>query len=183
VYFMLQTFRAFRPSKDEQDILHEVLNNNSYYAHPENMILCMLTDPESRENRVKAIDLIKIVRAKVSEPKRGRGRKRIVRRFETPEINWNASSYDQMIDLSQIELFEPPVTVGFELKDLESCIDNWNHLNLPDIPSNNITLERFIKVSSGVTEQTKLDENRDGRILITLDHAKHRNERLAKPTQ
>ena len=141
----------------------------------------MLTDKDSKPNRAKAIMLIQKIRNTPSAPVKRRGKQRVVRRFEKPHINMQATSFTELVNLDEIQLYEPPVTVGLEMESLALCLDNWDALKLPDLSSNNIPLERLIRVSSEVVSQMKTQVSRDFRILIRLNHTQEREETLVKP--
>ena len=177
---MVSTWRTFGPSPEERAVLQKVADNNSYWCSPENIILALLVDPESRENRQRGFDLIVAIRAK----KRGRGRQRLVRRFVKPSPSLNAVSYDTLIDLEdpKLEHFEPPVTQGLPIEKLEACIEDWNALDLPALPVHSQPVERTVKDVSEVVSVCKTQETRDRRILIRQDHRKNRHETLSKPS-
>ena len=108
----------------------------------------MLTDIDSMANRATAIELINKIRT--TPVVKGRGKPRVVRRFVKPHINMAATAYTEMVNLDEIQLYEPPITIGLPLEVLAKCLDDWDALKLPQLSSNNIPLERLIRISSEV---------------------------------
>ena len=78
---------------------------------------------------------------------KGRGKPRVVRRFVKPHINMAATAYTEMVNFAEIQLYEPPITIGLPLEVLAKCLDDWDALKLPQLSSNNIPLERLIRIS------------------------------------
>ncbi|XP_017467539.1 PREDICTED: uncharacterized protein LOC108359959 [Rhagoletis zephyria] len=84
-------------------IVNQVIKDNSYYAHSENILLSMLFD-DSKEKRDCAIKKILRYRTDVDEPME-------LRVYKKPDINFNCTSYTEMINLNDINIvFEPPFT-------------------------------------------------------------------------
>ena len=92
----------------------DAVNWNSYFAHPENVLISMLTDVENEELRKKAAHIIKKVKA--SGPFDG------VRIFVKPKVDWKAKSYDQISEDQKPEEMdlEPPVTIDLSPEEIDA---------------------------------------------------------------
>lgn len=81
-------------------IIDPVFERNAYFAHAENIILCMLNDSD-RQTRNLAVARILAARQKVQQKK--------IRIFKVPRINVNAKRYVDMINWEEVEISEPPL--------------------------------------------------------------------------
>ena len=69
-----------------------------------------------------------------------------VRQFcAVQEINWDAQSYTELIDLSTLDL-EPPVLIGIPMHIIEEQVNDWNAVGIPSVPSNTQAVERIIQL-------------------------------------
>ena len=86
----------------QNKVVHEVIQNNAYWAHPENLLLSMVVD-ERREVRDMAVARILTARQRPSEHP-------WTRDFLKPVLNFDARVYIEMIDWDRTMIFEPPIT-------------------------------------------------------------------------
>ena len=85
--------------KKYQSIINPVIARNAYFAHPENVILSMISD--SRRNvGQEAIE-------KILQAWRDNSDNTAVHIFRVPDINFQANDYTDMVDLSSAS--SPPV--------------------------------------------------------------------------
>jgi len=92
------TMRLIKTQSEEvQIIAKRVLQHNAYFAHPENILCTMLEDDEISV-RKKAVEKILKCREKRHKPKSKVARG--IRLFRPPKLNWNATRYDEIIDLN-----------------------------------------------------------------------------------
>jgi len=91
-------------------IVDPVIQRNSYFAHPENLLLSMMTDdgPHIRE-----LALLRILKAREQPKRKG------VRQFTMPPINFDCKDYATMIDWTMVRVTEPPVTMSISDDDLQ----------------------------------------------------------------
>ena len=100
---LFQTIRRIRKLDIKtQRIVSPVVQRNRYLAHPENMLICMISD--SRDH-VRKLGWRRIMKARCNNTTEN-----IVRKFEVPAINFNANDYIDLINWQEITLTEPPLT-------------------------------------------------------------------------
>ncbi|GBP43074.1 hypothetical protein EVAR_96336_1 [Eumeta japonica] len=90
-----------------KNIVDPVIQRNAYFAHPENLLLAMLTDfqPHIRELAAR-----RILKARSAKPKR-------LRLFQLlPEVNFNASTYYDILDWQE-NITEPPILKSKKICD------------------------------------------------------------------
>ena len=75
-------------------------------------------------------------------------RKRLKR---IPTINFNATHWTQLIDLTLCGIFEPPMTDFSESKLRESLL-NGIKLDLPDLPPHSQAMERAVKLTTEASQ-------------------------------
>jgi hypothetical protein len=141
-----------------KQVIEPVINRNGFFAHPENVILSMLGD--SRRNiRKQAVDHILRVRKKRKPEKE-------VRKFTVPKINFDAKSYQSIVQWKTSE--EPPVTMYLSNEELKQIVIDPGEIlsDIKGMPCHTQSVERGIKL---VTEAAKLvcgSENRDAMIKV-----------------
>lgn len=146
-------------SEESQTIAFKSIQNNAYFAHPENMLLSMLVD---KREHIKKLALRRIINAR----SRKKSSKQ-VRRFHIPKINFGASEYIDMISWHDVEVTEPPLTRHLTTQDLQRLMkaENSNMISectLFELPSHTQAVERAVKE---VTASSKL----------VCDHKKREN--------
>ena len=72
--------------QDHRTIVNNVIQNNSYFAHQENLLFAMLTDDNAT---VREFGYIRVIKARDNTPKN-------LRRFEKPKLLMNAEQYHIM---------------------------------------------------------------------------------------
>ena len=126
----LDTF-AFRV--EQKTIMEASINWNSYFAHPEIVLLSMLTDEAKPGLRKKEANIIKSI-----------GKPTGVRDFIKPTVNWKAKSYKYLVkDLSPKDMtLEPPVTMDLTSEQVDAIDDNLSLLGLAHLPCHTQAVER-----------------------------------------
>ena len=109
------------------------INWNSYFAHPEIVLLSMLTDEAKPGLRKKEANIIKSI-----------GKPTGVRDFIKPTVNWKAKSYKYLVkDLSPKDMtLEPPVTMDLTSEQVDAIDDNLSLLGLAHLPCHTQAVER-----------------------------------------
>ena len=133
-------------------IARDNIARNAYWAHPEVLLLSMLAD-EKKSIRSKAVDRILCLRGGADH---GDDQLRL---YEVPEIQFNARSFDMMIDWKKEMIYEPVVTVKMKA-ELLSLKDT--PLSLPHYPSNTQSVERLVKQTTRAASLVAGHEARDG---------------------
>lgn len=123
-----------------------VIQRNAYFGHPENILLCMITD---ERKHIRELGLRRIMKARTSE-QRGRG----VRVFEVPPLNFEATDYFELIDWQLCAITEPPILKSLSDDDLQRFIHNGTTtaVTFSRFPSHTQAVERCVKA---VTEASK----------------------------
>ena len=135
----------------------------------------MVMDQNSLENRQKAFEIIKKIReSPVTEtfecpPNTHKVAFKKVRPFHPPEVNTNAETIVDFLT-TQVELFEPPLTIGIPLDQLKAQADHGNVLKFPKVPCQSV--ERTIKLVSLVSSKVRSYRRRHQEILCKLYHRK-----------
>ena len=84
-----------------RNIFDPVIHRNAYFAHPENILLAIITD---HRPHIRELGLRRIMMAKAAKPNIR------TRRFKVPtNLNFNAWEYYEVIDWSELAITEPPV--------------------------------------------------------------------------
>ena len=143
-------------AQDNQEILRPVLQRNSYFAHPENIVLSMLSDT-CQEIRTEAINLIKMSRDKRPE---------LIREFRTPTISFSSESWTKMVNLTDYNDIEPPLTRSLQMSQIESFRESPYTVKL--FPNHNQAVERVIKIISEASCAVGTQKSRHGLILSKL---------------
>lgn len=143
-----------------QSIIFKVVKNNSYFAHPENILLTMLTD-SNKDIRERAVN--SIIAARNSEMQG-------VRIFVKPEhtLNLNALNYYDMTNITSVV---PPIALICSNNRLRECIntdDNWINDMIKGLTVHTQAVERYIKLVSSVSTEVAGEKKRNQRILSTI---------------
>ena len=126
--------------EEEKSVLHPILQFNAYMAHPENVLISMVGS-EKKEERKRGVEEIKRIRkVKVSRP---RGKKK-VRKFKCPELNFKATSLENLSLEFPKNKLEPPLTKTLTTEELEALVDTPFSRSLPCTTT---AVERAVQVT------------------------------------
>lgn len=119
-------------------IVDPVLIRNSYFAHPENLLLSMITDSRKHIRELAARRILKA---------RQVNKNSVSRMFEVPKVNLNALSYIDLIDWQQ-NIYEPPILINISDEQLQDLIENGEDavLEFMRLPCHTQAVERSVKV-------------------------------------
>lgn len=83
-----------------QNIIRPTIEHNSYYLHPENLLLAMISDPDPTI-RLQGYEKIRTARSNPSAR---------IREFHVPkqEINFDCNVYTEIINWDNLQITEPP---------------------------------------------------------------------------
>jgi hypothetical protein len=142
--------------KCDSKLVLPVLQNNKYFAHPENILLAAVGDDDINV-RKQAVDMIIEARSKVVLGS--------VRYFDKDKIviNWSASSYFEMIDWTQCYITAPPMLSHLSDDDLRK----YDPIKLKQFPCHSQAVERTVKDTSAVSSKVYGHKSRHGMILQT----------------
>lgn len=144
------------------NIVNQVIKDNSYFAHSENILLSMLFD-DRKEKRDSAIKKILRYRTDVEDPSE-------LRVYKKPNINFYCTEYTEMINLNDINnVFEPPFTRDIAYDTLKEYLNQDDPPFLdPKIPSHIQGTEQHVQLLAGVSKRV-IPENVEGVMATTLE--------------
>jgi hypothetical protein len=147
-------------------IVDPVIQRNAYFAHQENMLIAMITDENMS---VRKLGYNKILKARLEKRETGN-----IRKFIIPQLNFQASSYVDMISWQSIKITEPPVTMQFEQRVIEECANSTEPpiFSALKFPCHNQAVERCVKLVTDASNSVCGQEQRDGFIRSTLQSRK-----------
>ena len=132
--------------KDYTEVKKAIWNNN-FYAHCESILLAMIAD-EDPEKRKLAVDLILEARKNMvpGAP---------VREFRPPnefEMNLDAPSYDQMIDLNETAISEPPALMKLSEQELQDIACGKRTFRLGRVYCHTVDCERAVSQTTQASQ-------------------------------
>lgn len=145
-----------------RDIIDGVIQSNSYFAHPENIILSMLFD-DRKAIRDRAMNKILYYRDKLYDPTK-------LRAYKKCKINFNASDYTDMVDINDDTILsEPAFTRNIPYDHLLEYLD----LDEPPLPDPRIPMhiqgtERHVQLLTSVSKR-HIEKNREGVMAVTIE--------------
>ena len=146
-------------------IIDPVIQRNGYYAHPENVLLCMLCD---ERKHIRELGLRRLLKARL-EHKNG------VRKFVVPKLNFHAEDFIDMIKWTDITITEPPMTKHITDEDLKKYISEarepscqMQSIDFPRFPCHTQAVERVIKLVTESSLSVCGPEARDGFVKAKI---------------
>ena len=137
------------------NIVKPYVARNAYFAHPENVLLAMMTDKDSNK-RNKAVNIVLNLR------KQNPGIQSQIRKFTVPDINFDARDWDELVNWKTAVITEPPLTLHLSDEEIQAVIDA--PLALAKYPNHTQSVERCIKLVSDASKQVYGHNARDGFI-------------------
>ncbi|XP_050308327.1 uncharacterized protein LOC126744782 [Anthonomus grandis grandis] len=101
-------------SKELRDVIDPVIQRNAYFFHPENLLLAMLTDEQK--------NIMELAARRILKARDSLALRRQLRIFEVPAVNFNASSYIDVIDWQENNNCDPPILRSFSNDDLKKLL-------------------------------------------------------------
>lgn len=158
LFHMIKSSR-YLPSEIKK-IVDPVIQRNSYFGHPENVLLAMLADDRKH---IRELSLRRILKC------RSQNRDESVREFKVPPINFDAQEYVDLVDWQSVEITEPPIMKNVSGDELsEMILDVPDEIEVLKCPCRTQAVERHIKL---VTEASSLvcgTTSRDGLIRARI---------------
>lgn len=141
---------------DLKAIIDPVIARNAYFAHPENLLLAMLTDDKQH---VRELGLRRILKAREVKTKG-------IRQFKLPSLNFDAADYINLIDWQNIKVTEPPITSNISTEDLKQFINSSATpiVDFPKFPCHTQAVERCVKLVTEAAKSVIGSVSRDGFI-------------------
>ena len=139
------------------------VERNAYAAQSETLLTCMLCDDDST---ARAIAVEKIIALREGSEYGDTS----VRLFEIPGLRFDSSQYYHMIDWSKEKIYEPVLTCGLSLAELEGI--KSLPLSIPKYPNHAQACERQVKQTSIAAMQVAGYSSRDGYIRASASSRK-----------
>lgn len=160
---VLKTIHASRYlNEDLKAVIDPVIQRNSYFAHPENILLAMISD---ERKHIRELGLRKILGARASTQES--------RTFVIPPLNFEALEYENLICWQSCTVTEPPLTFSVTQKDLEDLINSGEtNLTFPKFPCHTQAVERCVKLVTEASAAVCGNVKRDGFIRSRLESRK-----------
>lgn len=150
-------------SPELKTIIDPVIERNSYFAHPENLLLAMLTDPHKHIRELAARRVLKARSKKLSK----------TRLFQLPNINLDASYYYDLINWQQ-NVTEPPILKNISDEDLQLFVAQGGEGKLPllRLPCHTQAVERAVKTVTEASTTLCTKSAREGLIKAKIESRK-----------
>lgn len=138
-----------------------VIERNSFFAHPENILIAMTTD---ERRHMRQLGLRRILKARLNPGKS-------TRQFRVPRLNFDCADY---IDWTVEKVTEPPITTKISDEDLKIFINDPNTplIDLDRFPCHTQAVERCIKLVTDASMAVCGQTRRDGFIRAWLNSRK-----------
>jgi hypothetical protein len=147
-------------SHELKEIVDPVLKRNAFFAHPENMLLAMITDDRPH---IRELGLRRILKARSTQ-----ATDKTIRRFRVPELNMNAESdtYEDMINWAETVVTQPPVMMTITDDELRGLIaaDVTPEIHFARLPCHTQAVERCVKLVTEASAAVCGEKSRDGFI-------------------
>ena len=164
-------------SAEVRAVVDFYVNRNAYFANPELMLITMLASEDEDERRfaVKVITTLKYLSCQSGSPfysnlsqvireKIRKGESTgdsLPRQFETPSVNFDASSLQTLIDWDTVKLSEPLLTATMSTDEVISCLDS--PLQVPSTWScHSQAMERVVRKVSETCLMVVGEKKREG---------------------
>ena len=151
-YFLIEQSRVLE--QKDTATAQKVLQDNAFWAHPENIIVSMMGD-EDQEVRVKAVDWVRRARLEFNP-------EAPPRQFVPPMVDFSATHYTKMVDWEQVECTEPPLTRDMSEADLDEVVEK--PYRFPDYPNHTQQVEAAVRVVSDAATKRADHTARDNLI-------------------
>jgi hypothetical protein len=143
-----------------KDIVAPVIQRNAYFAHVENILLCMLQD---ERNHIRELAWRKIKKA------RRDSKEKSIRTYKIPDLNFEADEYISLINWQHSIVTEPPLTKTFSDDQIDDFIKEQHRLDIPKFPCHTQAVERCIKLVTEASLAVCGEHKRDGYIRSIIE--------------
>lgn len=160
-----QSITTSRYLDDElKAIVDPVIERNGFFAHPEHLLITMTQDPRKH---VRELGLRRILKAREKDEK-----KKTVRTYVAPKLNFSATDYTELIDWGNCELSSPPLLKDVTDDQIKTYIKTEEVLQCDvlskKLPVHTQAVERCVKLVSEASAKVCGTKARDGFIRSTL---------------
>jgi hypothetical protein len=144
-----------------KEIIDPVIQRNGYFGHPENLLLALVTDDR---RHIRELGLRRILKARQQQS-------RAIRQFQIPKLNFEATSYIDLIDWQDASITEPPLLSKFSEDEIMTLIrdKDYSVIQFPRLPCHTQAVERCVKLVTEASVAVCGEEARDGYIRVRLE--------------
>ena len=150
------------PPNDLLKVIDPVIERNAFFAHPENLLLTIIVD--------KLVHIRKLGFRGIIKARSLASRRKFIRSFKPPKINFLATDYTEMIDWNTTTLLPNPLMRRVSDKDIWSMIQSGEtpaEWNLEKFPCHTQAVERSMKFVTEASEKVACCNSRDSIIRTT----------------
>lgn len=136
---------------------------NSFFAHPENMLLAMIAD---RDKNIRRIGYSKIIDCRKT-------RTEGLRTFAKPtkkQLNFHSDAYHELLIWDKIKVFEPPFTHQFNVEELTKFMNADEVISIPEIPLHTQACEYNIQALTESVTAVAGHQNQEGYLKTKMMH-------------
>jgi hypothetical protein len=146
---------------DVKTVIDPVIQRNAYAAHPENLMLSLLSDDRPH---VRELALRRVLKARAV---RSPG----VRKFDIPALDFESDDYINLIQWEDIAVTDPPLLVTYSDEEISQYIhDNSKDIEFFKFPCHTPrAVERCVKMVTEASSKVCGAESRDGFITSSLE--------------
>ena len=153
-----------------QNVVKPTVQRNAYFAHPSTVLCAMLESPE-QDIRCRAVKIIQEGRKnppKVQKMKVLKG----TRKFSIPALNWNPSSWCDIIDWKSSKVYEASILAKIDADQL--ILAKSEPYCFPKFPLHSQSVERCVKLVTEASSKVVGEARRHQHILSVIEARKIR---------
>ena len=122
---------------DLKKVINPVIQRNAYFAHPENILLSLITDDSKT---IRELGMRRILWA--------RSESYWLRKFSIPTLNFNAQSYIDLIDWQLTDVTKPPLLANVPVDKIEMLVASGETpiMDFPRYPCRTQAVERCVMI-------------------------------------
>lgn len=148
-------------STELRAIIDPVIQRNCFFAHPENLLLAMLSDDNQN---IRELAANRILKARSS-------RKSTVRQFHLPVLRFDSESYTDIIDWPE-DISDPPILRSLSDKKIQSLVKKKDELAIMRLPCHTQAVERAVKAVTEASSMLTNNSDREGYIKNQIESRK-----------
>ncbi|KAK2577112.1 hypothetical protein KPH14_011880 [Odynerus spinipes] len=156
------SFSRYLP-ENLKSVIDAVIERNSFFVHPENLLVSMLFDTRSH---IRELSLKRILKARENDVSAR------VRVFKIPKLNFSAEDYIDIIVWNECQVTPPPILYKYSNEELIRIVQN-NDLQIDDFLCHTQAVERCVK---SVTEASQCVIGPEARHGFIKNRIESRNQ-------
>ncbi|XP_047127194.1 uncharacterized protein LOC124808186 [Hydra vulgaris] len=162
--------RILRLDTEVQNITLPIIYRNSFCLQPENFIAALLYSEEQVYRTIAVVKILETKKTLIKDPKNGL--KDGIRVNAIPIIDCRCKNWSKLINLYDIDCFEPPCVEDISNEELLNMIPNQG--KAPNFPCHSQTVERAVKMTSDASGKFINLKKRNAYILAKCQSQKKR---------